>query len=461
MKLVVFTGIGIIILAIFCVILFTRLERDSEVPVDISTKNAETEVTDVNSLINSLPKPKIPVGWSEDFWVKEFDEELAKEAALEAAQWKKEFYEHTESMFAKKRSALSDADLAEIDSMLSKFESLENMSESAIIDTLLSFYPDSRLLDEELRQRSHEGRRQGLIEYYRGLDGLSEPDAPELTKDQKLQFMVYLVQDDISTERKIKREVAEEARRDQALKESDPDLYFDKEEVELADTIREVEESLREAEESGDTEMAETWRNHLSILHEMEEGQDDRRELITSIIKGTSEEYFLKDHPIFKDLPQLDDNLVERAQELIDEVLDQLERGMSDDVPSDVFSDDSESAPPSSVPAKGSVSAPSGSDFEPLLKNIGEKYFDVVLSRHLSEKEFEKYFPSSQYDREMLKSRTREMQKTLVSEIRKVMRNMNDVSEATKRQRVKDFVMKNYDKDFAEAVLRQLNADDK
>lgn len=448
MKLVVFTGIGIIILALFCVILFTRLERDSEVPVDISTKNADAEVADVNS----LKKPKLPEGWSEDPWVKEFDKKLAKEAALEEAQWKKEFDEHTESLLAKKRSELSDADLAEIDSMLSKFESLESMSESDIIDTLLSFYPEKHRLD---------GEHQFLTEYYRGLDGLSDSDDPELTKDQKLQFIVYLTQGILSDERKIEREVAEEMRRDQALLMSDPDLYFDKDEAELADTIRDLEESLRKAEESGDTESAERWREHLSVFHELRDDQDDHRKLITSITKGESLDYLVADHPLLKNQPQLDDDLVERAQELVDDVLDQLARGTSDDMPSEGFSDDSEIAPPSSLPEKRSVSDTPVSDFEPLLKNISEKYFDVVLSRHLSEKEFEQYFPSSQYDKETLKSRTTEMQKTLVSEIRKVMRNMNDVSEATKRQRVKAFVMKNYDKDFAEAVLRQLNADDK
>lgn len=451
MKRVVFTGIGILLLAFFCVMLFLRLEKDDKSQVDISPQNADTEVADVNWPANWPKKPKLPEGWSEDPWVKEFDEQLAKEAALEAAQWKKEFYEHTESMLAKKRSKLSDADLAEIDSMLSKFESLENMSKSAIIDTLLSFYPE--------KYRT-EGHRQVLIDAYRDLDGFSGPDDPELTKDQKLQFMVYSTQDSLSMFKEMDIRVAEEWQRDQALRESDPDLYYDTELAETAAEIPEIEGLIREAEEDGDTEMAETWRNHLLALHERIDDINSNRDLITSLIKGESLDYLVADHPLVKDLPQVDDNLMERADELVKEVLDFLTQEM-DAVSSNESSAASEITPPSSVPEKGSVSDTPVSDFEPLLKDIGEKYFDVVLSRHLSEKEFAKFFPSSQYDKEMLKSRTTEMQKTLVSEIRKVMRNMNDVSEATKRERVKKFVMKNYDKAFAESVLRQLNADDK
>ena len=177
MKRVVFTGIGFLILTFFCVMLFMRLERDSEDPVDISPQNADTEVEDpvdispqsvdtqiaaVNKLINSLKKPKIPEGWSEDPWVKEFDEELAKEAALWEKELEKSFYDNIDSILAKKRSERSDADLAEIDSMLSKFESLESMSESDIIDTLLSFYPEDHI--EGYRQIYIVGWRQGLID---------------------------------------------------------------------------------------------------------------------------------------------------------------------------------------------------------------------------------------------------------------------------------------------------------
>lgn len=447
MKRVVFTGIGILMLAFFSVILFMSLERDAEVPVDISTKNADTEVADVNWPANWPKKPKLPEGWSEDPWVKEFDEELAKEAALREKEMEIFLSENIDSMLAKTRSALSDADLAEVDAMFSKFESLERMSESDIIDTLLSFYPE--------KYRT-EGHRQVLIDSFRFLDGFEA----KLTKDQKLQFMVYSTQDSISMFKEMDIKVAEASRRAQALKESDPDLYYDTELAKTAAEIPEMEELIREAEESGDTEMAETWRNHLAALHERIDHINSNRDLITSLIKGESLDYLVADHPLVKDLPQVDDNLMERADELVKEVLDFLTQEM-DAVSSNESSAASEITPPSSVPEKRSVSAPSVSDFEPLLKNISEKYFDVVLSRHLSEKEFEQYFPSSQYDKEMLKSRTREMQKTLVSELRKVMRNMNSVSEATKRQRVKDFVMKNYDKDFAEAVLRQLNTDDK
>lgn len=436
MKRVVFTGIGIIMLAFFCVMLFLRLERAAEVPVDVSTQNADTEVTNFN-----LPKPNVPKGWSQEEWEKKFNAELAKEAALEAPLREQESYNHIESMLADKRSKFSDADLAEIESMLSKFESLESMSESDIIDTLFSFYP------EKLR---NEGQRQIFIELYKGYDEVFEN---KLTKDQKLQFMLYFTQETISDEREFEIKLAEEMRRSRELLESDPNLYFDIEEAKLADTARGVEESLRKAEARGDAETAEMLRYHLSVLHEEIEDQDYNRNFGIAIVKGTLKDFLLSEH-------YPDSNFQEQAREWVNELVREFSQDISEEMQSNGFSDDSDIAPPSSLPEKQSVSAPSVSDFEPLLKGVGEKYLDVVLSRYLSEEEFAKHY-SPEYDKERLKSRTREMQKTLVSEIRKVMRNMNDVSETTKRERVKDFVMKNYDKEFAEAVLRQLNADDK
>ncbi len=440
MKRIVFTGIGIIMLAFFCVMLFLRLDRDVEVPVDISTQNADTEVPN----FNSLKKPNVPKGWSEEEWEKKFNAELAKEAALEAALEEQEFYDQIESRLADKRSKFSDADLAEIESMLSKFESLESMSESDIIDTLFSFYPEIY---------RNEDQRQLLLEFYRGYDEVWEN---KITKDQKLQFVVYNTQEFISDEREWEIERAEQMQISQELLRSDPDLYFDIQEAEYADTIRGLEESLREAEEEGDTEMAERHRYHLSVIREGTENQDYYRKLTTSIIKGRSEDILLLDHPD----SHLHEQGRERAREWVNEMLNELVEEMLDELPSDEFSADSDIAPAPSVSEKPSVSAASVSDFEPLLKGVGEKYLDVVLSRYLSEEEFAKHY-SPEYDKETLKSRTREMQKTLVSEIRKVMRNMNDVSETTKRERVKAFVMKNYDKEFAAAVLRQLNADDK
>ncbi len=440
MKRVVFTGIGIIILAFFCVMLFLRLDRDAEVPVDISTQNADTEVPN----FNLLKKPNVPKGWSEEEWEKKFNAELAKEAALETALEEQESYNHIESILADKRSKLSDADLAEIESMLSQFESLENMSESDIIDTLYSFFPEIY---------RNEDQRQLLLEFYRGHDEVWEN---KITKDQKLQFVVYNIQYLISNAREWEIERAEQMRISQELLISDPDLYFDLQAAEYADTIRELEESVREAEARGDTEMAETWRYHLSVVHEITKDQDYYRNVTTSIIKGRSEDILLLDHPD----SHLHEQGREQAREWVNELVNELVEEMLDELPSNEFSADSDIAPAPSVSEKPSVSAPSVSDFEPLLKDVGEKYLDVVLSRYLSEKEFAKHY-SPEYDKETLKSRTREMQKTLVSEIRKVMRNMNDVSETTKRERVKAFVMKNYDKEFAEAVLRQLNADDK
>ena len=91
----------------------------------------------------------------------------------------------------------------------------------------------------------------------------------------------------------------------------------------------------------------------------------------------------------------------------------------------------------------------------PWRTEITDVYFDVVVSQYMTPAELDKYFPTES-DREMLKSRTAEMQKTVVSKIRKVISDLPNASADQKREFARQLVSQNFEKDFAESVLKTL-----
>ena len=87
-------------------------------------------------------------------------------------------------------------------------------------------------------------------------------------------------------------------------------------------------------------------------------------------------------------------------------------------------------------------------------------YFDVVVSRALTAEEIDKYFPTKA-DRESLKQRTTEMQKSVVSKVRKLVNDMPNATQRQKYELARQLVNDNFDNDFAESVIRQLQFDEK
>lgn len=87
--------------------------------------------------------------------------------------------------------------------------------------------------------------------------------------------------------------------------------------------------------------------------------------------------------------------------------------------------------------------------------NMHETYFDVIMSQYMTPKELDTYFPTTA-DREMLKTRKAEMQKLVISEMRKVVSKLPDVSSVEKRSFIRKLVIDNFQKDFAESVLSEM-----
>ena len=90
--------------------------------------------------------------------------------------------------------------------------------------------------------------------------------------------------------------------------------------------------------------------------------------------------------------------------------------------------------------------------------HIQDKYFDVILSQYMTPKELDTYFPT-EADQQLLKTRKAEMQKAVISEMRKVISKLPDAPAAEKRTFIRNFVMDNFEKSFANSVLKALEAE--
>ena len=97
-------------------------------------------------------------------------------------------------------------------------------------------------------------------------------------------------------------------------------------------------------------------------------------------------------------------------------------------------------------------------NLEPWRAELDVDYFDVVVSQSLPAEELDKFFPTEQ-ERENLKSRTSEMQRAVVSKIRKVVSEIPNATQAQKSKLARELVTANFDKDFADAVLSELEKD--
>lgn len=90
--------------------------------------------------------------------------------------------------------------------------------------------------------------------------------------------------------------------------------------------------------------------------------------------------------------------------------------------------------------------------------NVDTSYIDVLLSGYMTPQERDKYFPTPQ-DRANLTRRTTEMQKLVVSKVRDLVKEMPNTTEVQKRDLARDLVRQNFEKNFAESVLKALEQD--
>ncbi len=135
---------------------------------------------------------------------------------------------------------------------------------------------------------------------------------------------------------------------------------------------------------------------------------------------------------------------------------------LDDNVDTTILADPSESAAENGVSTPQSIVFDPVSSFskvqsklEPFLVDLDEKYFDVVVSQTLTSQEINKYFPTD-LDREMLRSRTTEFQKSVVLQVRDILDSVKGATAEQKRSLARELMNKNFDKDFAKSILSEL-----
>ena len=329
---------------------------------------------------------------------------------------------------------MTESDLSEVELMLKKFELLDNMSDSDIIDTLLGFFTSDQ---------KPPGLRDIFNDYYKSLGNIYGND---ISRYQRLLIMVHFTQEQLSTHREIELEVLSKTEFREELLKNDPDLYYD---MELQDTYSDIfktEESILQAEAQGDTPSAEFYRNHLTALHNRIDSLNFERNFDEEVEK-------MKQDILKERFP--DGNYSSWVEELIDEMSGEISDN-SDDLPSSdnsVLNPDSKGLIKDLNPA---VVSESNLTLDNVLSDVGEKYFDVVISRYFTPDEFKKYYPNAA-EINRLKLRTATMQQELAFEIRKILNGMDGLVDDKKREITREFLNKNYDEDFASEVIDLLD----
>ena len=344
---------------------------------------------------------------------------------------------------------LSESDKQKIAAMMDQFEDLESMSEADIINKLIGFLPKAYQKIPQYRK---------LVEdYYKGLDG---NPVTSYQKDEKVLITVSFVYRTLVSYNDMRTSVAEQVRKDLALKAADPELYYETKIQEERDQIAVKEQQIRDAEAEGDSEWADLNRDSLAISHRYIEWLEFDRNFDENINKMVAEG--LKER-----LPQVQVEFQDRLRQIIAEyeAASKPVSSQNTEVP-DVLS-----TPSDTVTATPTTSGPDVSDtsaYDPVRSftsaqsrleswrsDFNESYIDVVASRYMSPEELDEFFPTPQ-EREHLKSRTTELQKLVVSQVRKLVSDVKGATAEQKRSLARELVNKNFDKDFAKSILSEL-----
>ena len=327
---------------------------------------------------------------------------------------------------------------------LDRFMPFENKGKTDILKILAGLYP-------------HGDQKETFEQYAMAYDvAIQEFSKPE----EKEQLILILLQtaDDL-----WQLEVSNEGK-----------AHF----ADLPDIIRETETLLRAAEASGDLEEAESLRRAITHLNQIHQRNANNSESEAEAEQSRRENEY-HDAVYGKPDPEILALIKERGMPgSYSEYLELLKteglvpRNTPNILTDDVASPTVLSEPSNPSPTEKVVVSPS-EPYDPVrslslvqtsLKSwrtdLDEKYFDVVVSQYFTSQEIDEYFPTPQ-ERERLKSRTSEMQRAVVSKIRKVVSEIPNATQAQKSKLARELVTTNFDKDFADAVIEQLQLDEK
>ncbi len=397
----------------------------------------------------------------------EQEENMPTEAAIMEAKLLLETHENIDVDLSIGRSEpITASDRSEMAHMLAKLAPIKEKSDKEIVRILMGFYPENARV---------EGIFASLLQYYRILDNLYSPEE----KEQKALKLVNVIQEDVSTMREIEEKVAAKGQRDEELKRIDPDAYYAKEIQKWESGIPEMEARIQKAEAKGDSEYADTLRDFLAGYHERiedlkwEQNREQNLEVeIQETVQRKMEEWeknppeWLKPYQQamaeadkllaeLKNFVPAESGLAEPAVPSESLVSPSRDIDTSSNAPEDVAV--SQQSTVTTLDPVKSVSAVYAS-FRPFRVDLDKKYFDVVVSQYMTTAEFDEFFPT-QEDRDALKLRTSQLQKSVVSKVREVVSGVKGATPEQRQQLARELVTANYEKSFAESVLKALEPD--
>ena len=396
-------------------------------------ENNDKDVT--SKVTNELPLlPGMSPEWKQA-WEAEWEKKMQAEEVSRGDEEVSRFVEDY---------PITEENRDEINQMLAKFEPIENKSDAEILQILMSFYPEDYNV-ESLFQHNAETYK-SFASYY--------------SKEQKVFAMVY----DTHQFLQILRKSGEEFERDEERKRSDPDTFYQTKIQNIEAEISEVEARIQEADMKGETTYADFERNHLAALHERIEDLNLSWDFAVRDRPGSKwqmeidarvQELLPKEiEKLKKEYPSWDDMSL-GLEELLEKMKTEqvsIEQAGTNTSPSVSKVSDVLSSP---VFDTVSTLTTAQSSFHPFRMDLEAKYFDVVISQALTPQQIDTYFPTPA-DRQHLKVRTSQMQKAVVSKIRTLVSEIPNATKAQKRDLARQLVNKNFDKDFAKAILSAL-----
>ncbi len=341
---------------------------------------------------------------------------------------------------------LSESDKQKIAAMMDQFEDLESMSEADIMNKLIGFLPKAYQKIPQYRK---------LVEdYYKGLE--DHNPVASYQKNEKVLITVSFVYRTLVSYNDTRTSVTERVRKDLAFKAADPELYYETKIQEEREKIPITEQRIRDAEAEGDSEYANLLRGVLDARLQELEWLEFERNFDENIKKRVAER--LKER-----LPQVQVEFQDRLRQIIAEY--EAASVQNTEMP-DVLSAPSDAATAAPTASDPGVSATSAYDpvqsftsaqsrLESWRSDFNESYLDVIASRYMSPEQLDEFFPTPQ-ELEHLKSRTTELQKLVVSQVRKLVSDVKGATAAQKHSLARELVNKNFDKDFAKSILSEL-----
>ncbi len=442
LKPKIYVGIIVCLLMVLGVYLWTAYQHNLT-PGHVDGTHGDLKVTAFSDLEQLPPIPDaVKRKWAAAHKV---------ERAKMAAEVERRYLENRPQMVAEYLSE-SYPDTEEARSgrakMLAALDPIDEKSEAEIIQIIMDFFPENVLV----------GLNQNDI-----LLQLFTNSFHNLSRDYENPEVVLSLVYDAQFHLTGLSHATEELEIRKKLRQVDPDKYYELEMQETLTKISDTEADIRNAESMGRPEWAESRRNYLESLQ-------------TSLSSLESDQAFEAEEAAYKAeraaLDDTDDDIViPGGIEGLTEISERIKKRIAElEAEAGTDSASASSVPGASVPSESAVSSPGAYDpvrsfsttqasLAPWRSTLDQDYLDVLVSRSMSAEELKQQFPT-QTERDQLKSRTTELRKAVVSKIRTTVNGIQGATSSQKRELARKLATSNFDSEFAESVLLQLDFDD-